>query len=82
MACRIEIMKNWNIQVAAHKQGSPGPMQLHCQGSLGTETLRRATLGKRGGVEAVVHGKTDNEAITVRGRPTANTRDGISPHMN
>lgn len=79
-------MKNWNIQVAAHKQGSPGPMQLHCmyskQGSLGTETLRRATLGKRGRVEAVVHGKTDNEAITVRGRPTANTRDGIYPHMN
>lgn len=84
-SCRTE-MKNWDIQVAAHKQESSEPMQLHSmysrQGSPGMATLRRATLGKRGGVEAVLHGKTDNEAITVRGRPTANTRDGIYPHMN
>lgn len=79
-------MKNWKIQVAAHKQEPPGSMQLHStytrQGSPGRATLRRTTLGKGGGVEVVVHGKIDNEAVRIRGGPTANTRDGIYSQRN
>lgn len=85
-SCRIAIMKNWNIQVAAHKQEPPGPMQLHStytgQGSPGRASLKRTTLGRGRRVEVVVHSKIDSEAVRIRGRTTAKTRDAIYPQRN